>query len=70
MSRSQIERAERTARRLEKRMETVEALHEAQQWERPKSLSGATKPDDHYTFTEAQLAIAMNVLEKKLNPPS
>ena len=70
MNRDQIERAGRTARRLDKRTETIMALHEAQRWERPISIRGnryKLKPDDQYTFTDVQMAIAMNVLEKKLS---
>jgi hypothetical protein len=66
VNKDQIERAERTANRAE----TIMALSEAQRWERPLSLRGneyKLKPDDQYTFTEVQMAIASNVLEKKLS---
>lgn len=67
MNRDQIERAERTARRLEKNFELARELRN---WERPKSLATSKvinlKPDDHYTFTDVQMAIAMNVLDKKM----
>jgi uncharacterized protein YdeI (BOF family) len=70
VNREQLERAERTARRLDRRRETAKALEEAKRWERPISLRGnryKLKPDDQYTFTDAQLAIAMNVLERKMS---
>lgn len=60
-------RGEQTAKRLQERFE---ALEELKRWERPISIRGnryKLKEDDHYTFTDAQLAIAMNVLERKLN---
>lgn len=61
-------RGEQNAKRLQERFE---ALEELKRWERPTSFSGKykykLKPDECYTFTDAQLAIAMNVLERKLN---
>lgn len=60
-------RGEQTAKRLQERFE---ALEELKRWERPISIRGnryRLKEDECYTFTDAQLAIAMNVLERKLN---
>lgn len=74
MDAEQIERAERTARRLDQRVGRVPkdtkvlALAEAQGWERPKSLAeGKRKPiaERNYEFTERQLEIALQALEKQ-----
>ena len=68
MNREQIERAERVARRLAR----VEAVAEASQWKRPRSLSGvkkyslATKPQE-YTFSDEQFRIALASLDRQAN---
>jgi len=65
MNREQIERAEKVGRRLAR----VEAVAEASQWKKPRSLSGvkkysiATKPQE-YTFSDEQFRIALASLDR------
>ena len=68
MTRDQIERAEKAARRLAR----VEAVAEASQWKNPRSLSGtkkysiATEPQE-YTFSDEQFRIALASLDRQSN---
>ena len=68
MNREQIERAEKAARRLAR----VEAVAEASEWKKPRSLSGvkkysiATKPQE-YTFSDEQFRIALASLDRQAN---
>jgi len=68
MNREQIERAEKIARRLAR----VEAVAEASEWKKPRSLSGvkkysiATKPQE-YTFSDEQFRIALASLDRQGN---
>jgi len=68
MNREQIERAEKVGRRLAR----VEAVAEASQWKKPRSLSGvkkysiATKPQE-YTFSDEQFRIALASLDRQAN---
>lgn len=71
MNREQIRRAERVSELLqERRSRRVEAVQEAQEWKRPRSLSGvkqyslATKRHE-YTFTDEQFRIALASLDRQ-----
>jgi len=65
MNREQIDRAEQVSRRLSR----VQAVAEASEWKRPRSLTGvkkyslATKPEE-YTFSDEQFRIALASLER------
>ncbi len=65
MNREQIDRAEKISRRLSR----VEALQEASEWKRSRSLTGvkkyslATKREE-YTFSDEQFRIALASLER------
>ena len=78
MNRDQIERAERRAEMLDarrgkmtearqRRVKRVEALAEASQWKRPKSLSNSSRRPVRqrvFEFTDEQMEIAMRSLER------
>ena len=78
MNKDQIERAERRAEMLDarrgkmteemqRRVKRVEALAEASEWKRPKSLSNANRRpvrERVFQFTDEQMEIAMRSLER------
>jgi len=70
MNREQIRRAERVSETLRaRRMQTVEALQEAKEWQRPRSTKGTKQHDletsrGEYTFSDEQFRIALASLEK------
>lgn len=70
MNREQLRRAERVSEALmARRQQTVEALQEAKEWQRPRSATGAKRHTlatrrHEYTFTDEQFRIALASLEK------
>jgi len=70
MNNKAIERAERVARKLDARRNSLEAVGEARGYKKPRSLSTSPvvkKPAKvrRYEFTDRQLEIAMRVLNEK-----
>lgn len=67
MNRSQIERAEKIAEKLERRRRREDLKLDAKQWRRPRSLAEdkPKRPPRAYEFTEAQMLIAIRALERR-----
>jgi len=70
MKREHRRRVERVSETLRaRRMQTMQALQEAKEWQRPRSQAGSKQHDlatrrGEYTFSDEQFLIALASIEK------